>query len=130
MYKPFSLRFSNYGVFRSSYPSLTNTFSNTLKFVSTLFGMLGHVMRQSNGYLIMLVKTGAVLMSMNFDEHSPIRKLVESHITKLGKLYNELQKTHPVSFILLPSSIEVIQFYWQHIVLEGERAISFYGAGN
>jgi len=78
----------------------------------------------------MLVKTGAVLMSMNFDEHSPIRKLVESHITKLGKLYNELQKTHPVSFILLPSSIEVIQFYWQHIVLEGERAISFYGAGN
>ncbi|KAH8554929.1 armadillo-type protein [Umbelopsis sp. PMI_123] len=71
----------------------------------------------------------SVLMSMNFDEHSPLRKLVESHITKLGKLYNELQKTYPVSFILLPSTIDIIQFYWQHIVHEGERAISFYGAG-
>ncbi|KAG2171813.1 hypothetical protein INT43_008193 [Umbelopsis isabellina] len=66
---------------------------------------------------------------MNFDEHSPLRKLVESHITKLGKLYNELQKAHPVPFILLPCAINIIQFYWQNIVQEGERAISFYGAG-
>jgi hypothetical protein len=66
---------------------------------------------------------------MNFDEHSPLRKLVESHITKLGKLYNELQKAHPVPFILLPSAIDIIQFYWQNIVQEGERAIAFYGAG-
>ncbi|KAJ2963896.1 hypothetical protein NQZ79_g1053 [Umbelopsis isabellina] len=70
-----------------------------------------------------------VLLSMNFDEHSPLRKLVESHITKLGKLYNELQKAHPVPFILLPCAIDIIQFYWQNIVQEGERAISFYGAG-
>ncbi|CAO3687345.1 unnamed protein product [Umbelopsis vinacea] len=71
----------------------------------------------------------SVLLSMKFDEHSPIRKLVESHITKLGKLYNEMQKAHAVSFILLPSAIDIIQFYWQQIVQEGERAISFYGAG-
>jgi hypothetical protein len=66
---------------------------------------------------------------MNFDEHAPIRKLTESHITKLGKLYNEMQKTHAVTFVLLPSAIDIIQFYWQQIVQEGERAISFYGAG-
>jgi hypothetical protein len=40
-----------------------------------------------------------------------------------------MQKAHAVSFILLPSAIDIIQFYWQQIVQEGERAISFYGAG-
>ncbi|CAG8601057.1 16302_t:CDS:2, partial [Racocetra fulgida] len=47
-------------------------------------------------------------------------KLIDAHITLMGKFYIELLKTHPISFIMTPGSVDVIQYYWKLLVTYGK----------
>ncbi|CAG8494007.1 26063_t:CDS:10, partial [Racocetra persica] len=51
---------------------------------------------------------------------SPSLELIDAHITLMGKFYIELLKTHPISFIMTPGSVDVIQYYWKLLVTYGK----------
>ncbi|CAG8528258.1 11592_t:CDS:10 [Ambispora leptoticha] len=53
------------------------------------------------------------------DAESPIFAFIESHITLIGKLYIDLQKTHPVPFALAPQAMEIVKYYWNVLVVHG-----------
>lgn len=46
---------------------------------------------------------------------------LDSHIMQFDKLYMDLQKHHALSLALCPGSMDILQFYWHVLVLEGQR---------
>lgn len=46
---------------------------------------------------------------------------LENTIEEYGNLYLSLQKAHPVSAVLCPAWLDIIRYYWQNIVIEGDR---------
>ncbi|RUP42842.1 armadillo-type protein [Jimgerdemannia flammicorona] len=52
---------------------------------------------------------------------TPIATPLDSHIIKLGKLYLDLQKYHPLPFVLAPRATDVVAFYWGVLAEEGNR---------
>ncbi|RIB09431.1 armadillo-type protein [Gigaspora rosea] len=54
------------------------------------------------------------------DSASSSLELIDAHITLIGKFYIELLKTHPISFIMTPGSVDVIQYYWKLLVTYGK----------
>ncbi|RUS22823.1 armadillo-type protein [Endogone sp. FLAS-F59071] len=55
------------------------------------------------------------------DPTAPVPVALNSHIIKLGKFYIDLQKNHPLPFVLAPGATDVVKFYWGVLVEEGER---------
>lgn len=52
--------------------------------------------------------------------------VVEDH----GTLYLNLLKKHPVSCALVPAWTDILNYYWQSIVQEGQRLVDRYKPGN
>lgn len=63
----------------------------------------------------------------NVDE--ACRVIVEAIIEDHGAMYLGLQKTHPVSCILCPAWTDILSYYWQHIMQEGNRLADRYKTG-
>ncbi|KAG9306619.1 hypothetical protein G9A89_004816 [Geosiphon pyriformis] len=53
------------------------------------------------------------------DGSSPIISLIEAHISLIGKLYIDLQKTHPIPFVLVPRSMDLLKYFWQILINDG-----------
>ncbi|CAG8596026.1 7001_t:CDS:10 [Dentiscutata erythropus] len=54
------------------------------------------------------------------DSASPSLEFIDAHITRIGKFYIELLKTHPISFIMTPGAVDVIQYYWKLLITYGK----------
>ncbi|CAJ0650514.1 12985_t:CDS:10 [Entrophospora sp. SA101] len=54
------------------------------------------------------------------DEPSQIFELVKSHINLIGKFFIDLQKSHPISFALIPESFDIVLYYWQLLVFHAK----------
>lgn len=65
--------------------------------------------------------TGFALIQLNYNGR--IKQDLENTIEEYGTLYLALQKTHPVSAALCPAWLDMIRFYWQHIMAEGHRIV-------
>ncbi|ORY05326.1 ARM repeat-containing protein [Basidiobolus meristosporus CBS 931.73] len=52
---------------------------------------------------------------------SQLLTLLSSHVTLVGKVYLDIQKFHPVSFVLADGFVEVIKYYWDILLSEGAR---------
>lgn len=62
------------------------------------------------------------LIQLNYQ--GKIKQDLENTIEEYGSLYLGLQKSHPVSAALCPSWLDMIKYYWQHIMMEGSRIVS------
>jgi hypothetical protein len=51
---------------------------------------------------------------------SPARDLVEKHLVQYSKLHVQMSTTHPASFAVLPSSIDLVRAYWGLIAKFGD----------
>jgi hypothetical protein len=49
-----------------------------------------------------------------------VRELVEKHLIQFSKLHNDMAKTHPASFALMPNTLELVQAYWGLVLRLGE----------
>jgi hypothetical protein len=43
---------------------------------------------------------------------SSVQKLIERHLMQLSKLHLNMATTHPVEFVLLPNSLDLVRDYW------------------
>ena len=51
---------------------------------------------------------------------SPARELVEKHLVQFSKLHVLMSTTHPASFAVLPSSIDLVRAYWGLVAKYGD----------
>ncbi|CZR55420.1 related to nuclear transport factor [Phialocephala subalpina] len=51
---------------------------------------------------------------------SPAKDLVEKHLVQFSKLHTQMSNTHPASFALLPSSLDLVRAYWGLVAKFGE----------
>lgn len=49
-----------------------------------------------------------------------VQQLVEKHLVQISKLHLEMAKAHPVAFVLLPDSLELVRSYWALVVRFGQ----------
>lgn len=59
-------------------------------------------------------------MNLKMPNHQILSAQVGAHIVQLAKLHNEMSKTHPAAFVLLPKSLELSLSYWSFIKDVGE----------
>ncbi|KAL1303880.1 hypothetical protein AAFC00_000334 [Neodothiora populina] len=49
-----------------------------------------------------------------------VLQLVEKHLLQLSKLHLEMAKSHPVAFVILPDSLDLVRSYWMLVKQFGE----------
>src|SRR5205814_3100253 len=49
-----------------------------------------------------------------------VGEIIEKHLIQFSKLHNDMAKSHPESFALLPHTLELVQAYWGLVSRLGE----------
>ncbi|KAK9767575.1 hypothetical protein K7432_002546 [Basidiobolus ranarum] len=111
---------------------LSNVLEHSLVSLKCLRRLVVHGFKDINAseetktFYVLLIRNLAKYLALRNTAYihgteSQVFTLLSSHVTLVGKVYLDIQKFHPVPFVLADGFVDVIKYYWDVLISEGAR---------